>query len=195
MSPGTTMLLASHTGSAAVSGVDSVPLAPCIGSVAVPGVDSATFRRALSRLAAGVSIITTISQDGQKIGLTATAVTSLSAEPPLILVCIGHWSRAIAPLEAGMPFIVHLLSAKQQHLAEHFATSQPDKFATVPYYLTPAGCPRLANVLATIECLPHQLVPGGDHLIVIGRVVNILLGNDAQKPLVYFRRQFHSLCD
>jgi flavin reductase (DIM6/NTAB) family NADH-FMN oxidoreductase RutF len=161
--------------------------------MAAPAVDAAAFRQALSRLAAGVSIITTIGRDGQKIGLTATAVTSLSAEPPLILVCIGNWSQAIAPLEAGAPFIVQLLRAEQLHLAHHFATSQADKFASVAHSVGASSCPRLTDALAWIECTPNQLYPGGDHVIVVGQVVNILLGAEEQPPLVYFGRQFHTL--
>lgn len=157
-----------------------------------PVVDSAAFRQTLSRLAAGVSVVTTIGPDGQKLGLTATAVTAVSADPPLILVCLGAWARAIAPLTARAPFIVHLLAAEQQALAEHFATPQADKFAAVNYGSGYAGCPRLSDALAWIECVPHHFVPAGDHTIVIGRVVG-LEGNDERAPLVYFRRRFHAL--
>jgi flavin reductase ActVB len=156
-------------------------------------VDSSGFRRALSRLAAGVSVVTTVDQNGVKLGLTATSVTSVSLEPPLLLVCLGHWSRAIAPLQAGTPFVVHFLDADQEHLAQHFATSLPDKFAGVAHRLTANGCPRLESALASVECIPQQICPAGDHTIVVGRVLDIQIGDEERLPLVYFHRQFHTI--
>jgi flavin reductase (DIM6/NTAB) family NADH-FMN oxidoreductase RutF len=157
-------------------------------------IDSAAFKQALGRLAAGVSVITTVGPGGQKIGLTATAVTSVSADPPLILVCLGGWARAVEPLRGGAPFIVHLLGAGQQSLAEHFARSQEDKFAGIAHGLGWGGCPRLSRAIAWIECVPHEIVPAGDHTIVIGRVVALeSAGDDA--PLVYFQRRFHALSE
>jgi len=167
----------------------AAPTAPPLGA---PTVDSAAFRRVLSRLAAGVSVVTTIGPDGQKLGLTATAVTAVSADPPLVLVCLGSWARAVEPMSAHAPFIIHLLAAEQQPLAEHFATPQADKFAALPHDTGHAGCPRLKDALAWIECVPHQLILAGDHTIVIGRVV-ALAGNDERAPLVYFRRRFYAL--
>lgn len=156
-------------------------------------VDSVSFRLALGRLAAGVSVITTVGRGGQKIGLTATAVTSLSVDPPLVLACIGNWSRAIAALEEQAPFIIHLLGAEQRSLAQHFATTQPDKFDSLPHRAGIGGSPRLPAALAWIECVTHALHPAGDHTIVIGRVVATQLGHDRAAPLVYFRREYHGL--
>jgi flavin reductase (DIM6/NTAB) family NADH-FMN oxidoreductase RutF len=171
------------------------PSAPPPAAVAPsqPAVDGAAFRQALAGLAAGVSILTTVGADGQKIGMTATAVTALSADPPLILVCLGGWARALSPLSAGAPFIVHLLAAEQQPLAQHFATAQADKFAGVRHVTTLAGCPRLSDALTWIECVPAQLVPAGDHTIVVGRVVGLQSDPGERAPLVYFRRRYHSL--
>jgi flavin reductase (DIM6/NTAB) family NADH-FMN oxidoreductase RutF len=151
------------------------------------------LRQAFSQFAAGVSIITTTGSDGEKIGLTATAVTSVSLEPPLLLVCIGHWSRAVAPLRAGAPFVVHFLDADQEELARHFATSTPDKFAAVAHRLTANGCPRLETALASFECIPQQTFPAGDHHIVVGRVVDLQISDEERPPLVYFRRQFDTV--
>jgi flavin reductase (DIM6/NTAB) family NADH-FMN oxidoreductase RutF len=88
--------------------------APRVGPsslTASPSIDGATFRQALSQLAAGVSVVTASDAQGAVYGLTATAVTSLSLDPPLVLVCISRWSRLVAVLEAGAPFSVHFLSA------------------------------------------------------------------------------------
>jgi flavin reductase (DIM6/NTAB) family NADH-FMN oxidoreductase RutF len=144
----------------------------------------------MSRLAAGVSIITTLSQDGQKLGLTATAVTSVSLDPPLVLVCIGNRSRTIGPLTAGAPFVVHFLAADQEELARRFATFTTDKFVGVDYHLTSSGCPRIESVLASLECVAHDVFPGGDHTIFVGRVVDALVGDAGALPLMYFAGQY-----
>lgn len=170
----------------------TLPAAPALPQPATAAVGGDAFRQALGRLAAGVSVITTIDSAGQKIGLTATAVTSVSMAPPLILICLGAWTRAMAPLSNGAPFIVHLLADEQRALAEHFATPQANKFAGVAHTSGQGGCPRLADALAWIECVPQQLIPAGDHTVVIGQVV-ALESYSERAPLVYFRRQFHTL--
>lgn len=147
-------------------------------------VDGDAFRQALGRLAAGVSVITISDATGQKFGLTATAVSSVSVDPPLILVCLGAWTRAMAPLSAHAPFIVHLLAAEQRSLAEHFAIPHADKFADVEHGTGQGSCPRLADALAWIECVPQQLIPAGDHTIVIGQVVALKSHSD-RAPLIY----------
>jgi flavin reductase ActVB len=148
------------------------------------------FRQGLSRLAAGVSIVTMTDQDGQKLGLTATAVSSVSLDPPLVLVCIDNRSRTVETLEAGASFVVHFLAADQEALARQFASRAPDKFAGVAHRMTDLGNPLIDGVLASIECLPHAIYPGGDHTIFIGRVVDIQIDETGAAPLMYFRGQF-----
>ena len=153
-------------------------------------VDSNAFRQALGSLAAGVSVVTTIDQDGQKLGLTATSVTSVSLDPPLVLVCIDNRSRTSAALQDGAPFVVHFLAADQEGLARQFAGRAPDKFAGVKYRMTASGCPRLEGALASVECVPHYIYPGGDHTIFVGRVVDVEIGDGSTTPLMYFRSNF-----
>jgi flavin reductase (DIM6/NTAB) family NADH-FMN oxidoreductase RutF len=160
--------------------------------MAPPSVAGDAFRQALGRLAAGVSIVTTIDEDGHNLGLTATAVTSVSLDPPLVLVCIDNRSRTIDPLETGAPFVVHFLAADQEELARRFASRIPDKFAGVDFETTAYGCPRLTGVLASVECLPHAIYPGGDHTIFVGRVVDVQIDETESSPLTYFRGQFMS---
>jgi flavin reductase (DIM6/NTAB) family NADH-FMN oxidoreductase RutF len=155
-----------------------------------PSVNDTTFRRALSQIAAGTNIVTLCSQDGSKLGLTATAVTSVSLDPPLMLVCVHNGTRSAAALKAHAPFVVHVLGAGQESLARHFASALPDKFAGIPHSVTASGCPLLEGVLASIECLPYQIYSGGDHTIVVGRVVEAQVSGDEMPPLIYFRRQF-----
>lgn len=159
--------------------------------VAVPrSVEGDAFRQALGQLAAGVSIVTTIDREGQKIGLTATAVTSVSLDPPLLLVCIDNRSRTGEAIQAGAPFIAHFLAGGQEDLARRFASRAADKFAGIEYGITASGCPRLEGVLASVECVPHHIYPGGDHTIFVGRVIDVSIDGAGPAPLMYFRGNF-----
>jgi flavin reductase (DIM6/NTAB) family NADH-FMN oxidoreductase RutF len=157
-----------------------------------PSVSKAEFRQALAQLAAGVSIITTCDQDGQKLGMTATAVTSVSLDPPLVLVCVDNRTRTAAALTAPMPFVVHFLSAEQEWLARQFASSSTDKFAGVAYQWTAYGCPQLEDTIASLVCVPYQTLLSGDHTIVVGRVVEVDVADNNLSPLIYVRGQFLS---
>jgi flavin reductase (DIM6/NTAB) family NADH-FMN oxidoreductase RutF len=153
-------------------------------------VDGADFRQALSRLAAGVTIITTVDAEGRKLGLTATAVTSVSLDPPLVLACIDNRSRTIEAIEDGARFIIHFLAADQEAIARQFASRSDDKFAGVAYEWSDGGAPRLEGALASVECVTYAWYPGGDHTILIGRVVEVQTRDDDAAPLMYFRGQF-----
>jgi flavin reductase (DIM6/NTAB) family NADH-FMN oxidoreductase RutF len=153
-------------------------------------VNSAAFRQTLGQLAAGVSIITTRDSEGQLLGMTATAVTSVSLEPPLILVCADHRTRTAAALADHAPFVIQFLAENQELVARQFASFTADKFANVEYRLTASGCPALAGVLASVECMPYAIYPGGDHTIVVGRVVNAEVFDNSLSPLIYVRSHF-----
>jgi flavin reductase (DIM6/NTAB) family NADH-FMN oxidoreductase RutF len=155
-----------------------------------PSVDGAAFRQALGQLAAGVSIITTRDREGQLLGMTATAVTSVSLEPPLVLVCADNRTRTAAALLDRAPFVIQFLAENQEALAWQFASSTADKFAGLDYRLTESGCPALAGVLAHLECAPYAIYPGGDHTIVVGRVVSAEVFDNFLSPLIYVRSHF-----
>lgn len=147
------------------------------------------FRQALGRLAAGTTIVTLMDAQGVRMGFTATSVSSVSLEPPLVLVCINNKSRTIAPLAAGARFVLNFMAAEQQALAMQFASQMPDKFAGVATHISAGGGIHLSDALAGVECLPQHLYSAGDHQIVVGLVVDTVIGSDRQ-PLVYFRSQF-----
>ena len=155
----------------------------------VPALDAQQLRQAYSRLAAGTCVVTTTGADGAKIGLTVSAVTSVSIEPPMMLVCINSKSRAISALEGGAPFVINLLSRSQEAIGMQFASREPDKFAGIAHYTTDSGALYLTDTLANIECIPHEIVQAGDHLVIIGLVTDVQIGADAP-PLVFFRSRF-----
>lgn len=155
----------------------------------IAALDAHQLKQAYSRLAAGTSVVTMIAPDGTKIGLTVSAVTSVSIEPPLMLVCINSKSRAIDALESGASFVINLLSRSQEAAGMQFASREADKFAGIAHFTTASGALYLSDTLANIECVPHEIVPAGDHFIVIGQVIDVQIGADAP-PLVFFRSRF-----
>jgi flavin reductase (DIM6/NTAB) family NADH-FMN oxidoreductase RutF len=149
------------------------------------------FRRVLGHFASGVTIVTTCDADGRPSGLTASAFTSVSLDPPLILVCVSHKSQSYpAMLERGR-FAVNFLRREQEEVSRRFATSRLDKFEGVPYRMSELGLPVLAEALAHVECVTVNRHVEGDHTVFIGRVEG---GGTAEgEPLLYFRGNYTHL--
>ncbi|GHF70543.1 flavin reductase ActVB [Amycolatopsis bartoniae] len=148
--------------------------------------DPARVRSAFRQHPEGVTIITTLDEFGHQWGMTATAVTAVSLEPPLLLVCVANRSGLIGPMTAGAGFVVHFLAGGQAELAHRFATPLEDKFAGTSYRFAPSGCARLNGVLASLDCVAHDVHPGGDHTIVVGRILEVALEDSAGDALVFF---------
>lgn len=157
---------------------------------AVHEISSDHFREVIGHFATGVAVITTI-QDGESFGTTASAVTSLSLEPPMLLVCLNQDSatgRAIA--EAGI-YAVNVLTEAQSEMARHFAVKGPDKFAHLEVERGAWGEPLLTGALARIECRVVEEVVGGTHVVFIAKVEHAEIGDGT--PLAYFRGAFGRL--
>lgn len=149
------------------------------------------FRKVLGHFASGVTIITTCDADGRPTGLTASAFTSVSLDPPLILVCIDHKSQSYpAMLERGQ-FAVNFLRREQEDISRRFATSRLDKFDGVPHRMTEIGLPVLTEALAHVECVTVNKHVEGDHTVFIGRVEGC--GATDGMPLVYYRGKYDGL--
>jgi flavin reductase (DIM6/NTAB) family NADH-FMN oxidoreductase RutF len=151
----------------------------------------AEFRRVLGHFASGVTLVTTCDADGRATGLTASAFTSVSLEPPLILVCIDHKSQSHGPLVEGGRFAVNILTVDQEPLSRKFATTRLDKFDGVAYRLSALGLPIITDALACLECVTVSTHVEGDHTILVGRVEDASSGDG--HPLLYFRGQYHRL--
>lgn len=149
------------------------------------------FKSALSRWATGVTVVTTRARSGEVAGLTATSFSSLSLDPPLVLFCLGYSSTSKPSFDAADGFIVNILADGQKALAGRFAQLGGDKFPGVSWRPGLRGIPLLNDALANLECRILQVHPAGDHLIVVGEVEQIHLGDS--KPLVYYRGTYHSL--
>jgi flavin reductase (DIM6/NTAB) family NADH-FMN oxidoreductase RutF len=157
----------------------------------MPGVTKDEFKRVMGSFAAGVTVLTTVDGSGRKHGMTATAFTSLSLDPPLCLLCVDNRAATLPALLASRKLAVNLLASGQEDLSKRFAMPSDDRFAGLgdePGAAT--GCPLLPGALATIECEVHDVVAGGDHQIVIGLVVGTTVHEG--QPLAYFRGRY---CD
>jgi len=144
-----------------------------------------TLREAFRRHAEGVTIVTAIDQFGNQMGITATGVASVSLDPPLLLFCVSNRSWMVGPLVAGGSFVVHFLGADQEELARRFAAFSIDKFEGVNYRLSSTGCPRLDGCLAALHCEFHAAHPGGDHTVILGRVIDVQLAPEAGPSLAF----------
>lgn len=163
-----------------------------------PGEAAATaerFREAMSRVAGAVHLITTDGSAG-KAGLTATAVASVSAEPPTLLVCLNKTSRTTALLQENGFFAISTLGAGQQELANVFAGRTPAKgvarFEHGRWEAGAEGQPVLADALVSFTARIIDIRPVATHLVVIGEIIEIGLGT-AHAGLVYTRRAYHAV--
>ena len=139
-----------------------------------------------------MTVITVCDKDGRPTGLTASAFTSVSLDPPLILVCVDHKSQSYPALVAGKQFAVNVLCHDQEGLSRRFATTKiENKFEGVSFTLSPLGLPLLDNALAHLECATINVHLEGDHSIFVGRVESARTG--AGHPLVYYRGRYDRL--
>jgi flavin reductase (DIM6/NTAB) family NADH-FMN oxidoreductase RutF len=154
-------------------------------------ITAAEFRSTLRHFPAGVTVVTTRDDEGRPCGLTASAFTSVSLEPPLILVCIDHAATAYRAFTEYGWFAVNVLGESQTHLSRRFAASTGDKFVGLAFREGLARLPILEDVVASLECRVVHQYAGGDHTIFVGEVeAAAVRGGPA---LVYFRGSYHGL--
>jgi flavin reductase (DIM6/NTAB) family NADH-FMN oxidoreductase RutF len=149
------------------------------------------FRHVLSHFASGVTIVTTCDADARPAGLTASAFTSVSLDPPLVLVCVDHKSQTYPALLERGRFAVNILASDQKELSRRFASARLDKFDDVRYRSGAHGMPLLESALAFLECTTVNTHVEGDHTIFVGLVEHVGVGDG--EPLLYFRGQYNRL--
>jgi flavin reductase (DIM6/NTAB) family NADH-FMN oxidoreductase RutF len=151
-------------------------------------VDPASFRAALGKFITGVTVITTRVADGAAVGVTVSSFNTLSLDPPLILWSLALSAPSLERFRAAEHFAVNILAQDQSALAFQFAKPSPDKFHSVETLDGLAGIPLIAGAAAQLECRVEARHPGGDHELVIGRVIRAL--STSRPPLVYGHGQF-----
>jgi 3-hydroxy-9,10-secoandrosta-1,3,5(10)-triene-9,17-dione monooxygenase reductase component len=157
-------------------------------------VSATDFRHAMGHFATGVTIVTSVGEDGEPVGTTANAVSSLSLAPPLVLVCFDRTSLTLKAVLTHGAFAVNVLAAPQRHLSANFARrGLAAAWDEVRHRPGPTGSPRLEGVLAALECTVEHRLPGGDHEIIVGRVHEVETSADDVAPLVFWRGGYASI--
>ncbi|WP_350246582.1 flavin reductase family protein [Rhodococcus sp. D-6] len=147
-----------------------------------------TFRAAMARFPSGVTIVTTVDEQGRQRGFTASSFCSVSMDPQLVLVCLATSAECHESFERADTWLVHIAGMEHESIARRFATRGADKFAGDDFTPHPSGLPHLADAPVVLECRAHARYPGGDHTILVGEVVSVGLGEPA--PVVYYDRTF-----
>jgi flavin reductase (DIM6/NTAB) family NADH-FMN oxidoreductase RutF len=152
---------------------------------------SEEFRRACSRYATGIAVATVAGPDGTPHGLTVNSLTSVSMEPPLLLVCIAKTATAYAAFQAAKGFAINVLREEQIGLSQHFAASKEQRFDGLAWREGLCGAPVLDGVLAVLECAMHGSFDAGDHTVFIGLAEHAEYHEGA--PLLYFASAYRKL--
>jgi flavin reductase (DIM6/NTAB) family NADH-FMN oxidoreductase RutF len=154
-------------------------------------VSNDEFRRVCGRFATGVAIASAVGPDGVPHGLTISSFTSVSLQPPLILICLGHAVTNIAEFRQATHFGISILGEARRSLSDRFAQKGHDRFDGVEWFSGETGVPLIAGALGTMECSTYQRIPCGDHDIFVGEVVRASVTEG--KPLIYFGSGYRGL--
>lgn len=150
--------------------------------------DAAEFRKVLGQFATGVTIITA-RDDDEPAGVAANSFTSVSMDPPLVLFCVAQSSSTWPRIERARKFAVNILGEHQEEVCRLFATKGADRFAQVAWHVGVGGSPVLDDCIAYLDCEFWAEYDGGDHIIVVGRVLDLGVNHDAG-PLVFYQGQY-----
>ena len=150
-----------------------------------------TFKKAMGCFPSGVTIVTTVDHSGDKCGFTASAFTSLSLSPPLVLVCLANSADCFDSFNNQSKFAVNIIGQDHESLAFKFATKGCDKFEGDEFQSGRTGLPILADSPVSLECTTQSIYPGGDHIILVGQV-EYLTANDV-KPVIWHEGKFCEL--
>ena len=168
---------------------------PVYSGDAMDAPDAQAFKDVMSMLASGVTVVTTLC-DGAPYGLTVSAFTSVSANPPRVLVCLGNDTDTMPLIDRSRCFAVNILASRQAALGPRFAKLVPgvgDPFAALRYRAERTGAPILPDCLAWLDCRVTSVLPAGDHTVFIGDVEAAAAHEQGGEPLLYYRRGWRTL--
>ncbi len=148
--------------------------------------DSRRFRTVLGSYPTGVVIVTAVDSAGLPCGMVIGSFSSVSLDPPLVSFCAASSSKSFARMRSSASFCVNVVSHRQEALCRAFASSAADKFAGFSWELAPSGVPRIPGAAAWVDCDLEQVIPAGDHFLVLGRVTSLDSDPDAL-PLIFFQ--------
>jgi flavin reductase (DIM6/NTAB) family NADH-FMN oxidoreductase RutF len=153
-------------------------------------VEPLLLRRTMAGFTTGVAIVTT-RHDGALHGMTVNSLTSVSLDPPLVLVCFTDGARTEEAVARRGAFALHLLSRRQQGLSDRFAGRGEDHFEGCDVSLDDLGLPVLPSGIGRLQCEVESIHPGGDHSIVVGRVIGCEPRDGT--PLLFYRGRYHEI--
>ena len=162
-------------------------------AVAQRTIDPIALRRAFGTFVTGVTIITTRDSDGHPRGMTANSFTSVSLDPPLLLVCVGKAAASFPAFNETRSFAVNFLHEGQVDVSSVFASKAADKFQSVNHDRAHTGAPILTDSLTWFDCTVHNRIEAGDHIILIGQVQ--AFGTSPSAPLGFCRGRYASVKD
>jgi len=154
--------------------------------------DARTFRNALGCFATGITIVTSLGADGERLGFTANSFNSVSLDPPLVLFSLDRTAYSLKAFEAAGVFAINILREDQEAVSVAFARALSNKWEGVRVESWVTGSPILAESLASFDCQTTSMHDGGDHVIFVGRVLQLQVRAEG-RPLVYFRGAYRQL--
>lgn len=152
----------------------------------------AEFRQAMSQYPTGVSVVATAADEGVE-AMTVGSFTSLSLDPPLVVICVGRAARMAPSFVAGLPFSINVLRDDQAALSTYFAGSWKDPTVPPHRFVRWNDVPRLEGVVMTLAVRVITVSDGGDHLVVVAEVAETHVGVAPRSPLVFFDRRYQRL--
>ncbi|MBU8919418.1 flavin reductase family protein [Bacillus sp. FJAT-29953] len=156
-------------------------------------IDKRAFRDCCGQFLTGVTVITTVDTEGNDVGITANSFTSVSLEPPLVLVCIDNKIHSFDAFRNAKSYAVHILTENQEKISGFFATKGADKFSSVETETGINNIPLLKDYLVRMECNVVNQVEAGDHIILIGEVQSLQRSNEDRKPLGFYSGKYVKL--
>jgi len=169
-----------------------------VGKISVAGnefkmkMDPKDLRQALGCFATGVTVVTGLGANGQKLGVTASSFNSVSLDPPLVLFSLNRQASSMPHFLESGHFAVNVLREGQAHLAERFATPLADKWDGIEFEIWDFGCPILTDALAVFECKTRYEYDGGDHVIFVGAVERMRCDPQGH-PLLFYGGRYQSM--
>lgn len=134
-------------------------------------LDTDELRRAFGTFMTGVTVVTTTDKHNTPVGFTANSFTSVSMDPPLLLVCPGKHVASYDVFNTTTHFAISVLAEEQEAISNNFASGPEDRFSNVNWYRDANGCPLIEDVCATFSCQVHQRHDAGDHMILVGEIL------------------------
>ncbi|MEK4025027.1 MULTISPECIES: flavin reductase family protein [Sporosarcina] len=147
------------------------------------------FKKIMGNYPTGVTILTTVSEDGTPVGLTVNSFASVSLDPLMLLWSIDRGVSSLKEFTEGGKFAVHVLAGEQQELCKVFASKHADRFSTCKWSLSENGLPVIEDVFGVFECKTFKAIEAGDHIVLIGEVLDLKVSKE-KDPMLYHRRVF-----